>query len=102
MESKQSKQDRLSVQKHPIFSPFCKPVSPVFCFCLFVVFLCMFGFLFFLRGRRGSTLIFFYCWYPDEDITPLATHTCSFLLTTVAQSHTVSLGDNRLIMYKRE
>lgn len=31
----------------------------------------------------------------DEDFTPLATHTLSFLSTTVAQSDTVSLGEDR-------
>lgn len=79
MESKQSKQDRLSLKKHIIFS-----LPPTHLFHLF------FG---------DSTLFSFHLWFPDEDFTPLATHSCSFLLTTVAQSDTVSLGDNRLFFF---
>lgn len=49
MESKQSKQDRLSVKKHPIFPP----SANLYHLFLFVVFLCMFGFLFFFEGEEG-------------------------------------------------
>lgn len=37
---------------------------------------------------------------PDEDLTPLATHIHRFLFTTVAQSDTVSLRDNRPLLTK--
>lgn len=51
----------------------------------------------------ASTLVSLHLQFPDEDLTPLATHvhTHSFLSTTVAQSDTVSLGDNRPLVTSR-
>lgn len=45
---------------------------------------------------------FFRLCFPDDDFTPLSTHTSSFLLTTVAQSDTVSLSDNRPLFTLKE
>lgn len=84
-------------QKHTLFSfisflTSCKPVSSV----LFP------SRIFFLFVFWDSTLFSLHLWFPDEDFTPLATHTYSFLLTTVAQSDTVSLSDNRPLLTKRK
>lgn len=57
--------------------------------------------IYFFIQHISYFFIFSSTWFPKESFTPLATHTHMQFSTTVAQSDTVSLCDNRHLFKKR-